>query len=45
MIRPSIMIPWRISQARKSLMAPVIIALESIGVFWQVWGTVYGANK
>lgn len=42
MIRPSILIPWRISQARKAFMAPIIIALESIGTFWTTWGEVYG---
>jgi hypothetical protein len=45
MIRPSILIPWRISQARKAFMAPIVIALESIGDFWETWAIVFGANK
>ena len=47
MITPmtSKLIPWRISQARRAFMAPICIALESIGDFWRTLATVYGANK
>ena len=39
------LIPWRISQARRAFMAPIIAALDTYGEFWRTWATVYGANK
>lgn len=47
MITPatSIQIPWRIGQARRAFMVPIVIALESIGDYWRTWHEVYGANK
>lgn len=43
MIQPyqSIQIPWLISKARRAMMAPTIIILESIGCFWTTWAEVY----
>ena len=47
MITPmtSIQIPLRIAQATRLVVSPLIIALQTIGIFWAVWGEVYGANK
>lgn len=47
MITPmtSMQIPWHISQARRAMMAPAIIALESIGEFWRTWAEVYRGVK
>ena len=39
------LIPWRIAQARRAFMAPLIIALQFYGDFWETWAIVYGANK
>ena len=47
MITPfnSKLMPWRIAQARKAIMAPVVIALEAIGDFWTTWADVYRGVK
>lgn len=47
MITPatSIQIPWRIGQARRAFMAPIVIALESIGDYWRTFNIIYSSNK
>lgn len=45
MTRPSIMIPWYIAKATKAAIAPIIIALECQGVFWDTWAQVYRGDS
>lgn len=47
MITPltSMQIPWKMAQARRSLMAPFVAASETFQTYCNVWATVYGANK
>ena len=39
------LMPWRMAQARKKMMLPIVIYLESIGDFWETWAEVYGAQR
>jgi len=41
----SIQIPLRIAQATRLVVSPLIITLQTIGIFFEVRGEVYGANK
>jgi len=36
------LIPWKMAQARKKVMEPIVIALESFGNYWRTWSEVYG---
>lgn len=47
MITPatSIQIPWRIAQATRLAISPLIISLEFVGDFWRAWSQVYRGDK
>ena len=46
MITPmtSIQIPRRIAQATRLMVAPLILSLETVSIFWATWNAVYRAN-
>lgn len=47
MITPatSIQIPWRIAQAARLAISPLIISLEFVGCFFETWNKVYFPDK
>lgn len=47
MITPatSMQIPWRIAQATRLAISPLIISLEFVGCFFETWATVYRGDK
>lgn len=47
MITPatSMQTPWRIAQATRIAISPLIISLEFVGDFWRTWATVYRGDK
>ena len=46
MITPmtSIQIPLRIAQATRLMISPLILSLQTVGIFWATWHAVYRAN-
>lgn len=46
MITPmtSIQIPRRIAQMTKLMVSPLILSLETVGIFWATWNAVYRVN-
>lgn len=41
----SMQIPWRIAQATRIAISPLIISLEFVGDFWRTWILVYRGDK
>lgn len=43
MITPmtSIQIPLRIAQATRLMISPLILSLQTVGIFWATWSAVY----
>ena len=46
MITPmtSIQIPRRIAQATRLMISPLILSLQTVGIFWATWHSVYRVN-
>lgn len=41
----SIQIPLRIAQATRLMVSPLILSLETVGIFWATWHAVYRGHE
>ena len=47
MITPmtSIQIPRRIAQATRLMVSPLILSLQTVGIYWATWNAVYRGHE